>query len=226
MNLQEAYNILNFWINKAIGSYLTPDELDDVTDRGSLAAYKDLQPKAATSQQIRDALLPFREPWDFIPSNTISGYLPVPSNLNYLNLINVRTSFAISGRTIYWDVPFPNDDELTSRLNSLIEPVTGTNPVGEQIAPGLFKLYPLQGYTGTVTFYRRPVKPHFAYTTISGRVIVYDAANSVQLEWPENWQDYVLIKALSSIGVNLSDQEISQFAEVKSNNNWLGANTQ
>lgn len=229
MNLQEAFNVLNFWINKTLGGYFTIAELELLTDRGQMALYTDLQPKYATSERVKDALSPFREQWDFTPPNTISGYLPIPTNLNYLNLLDVQIEVPISGRTLYVPVQMVNEDERAIRLNSQVDPVTSSSPIGEITKPSptasaMVRIYPLQGYTGTVTFLRRPVKPVFAHTTISERVIVYDAENSVQLEWKETEQDAVLLKALASLGINLTDQEVSQFAEAKNQNNFAGIN--
>lgn len=224
MNLQEAYNHLNFWINKKTGAWYSLEELDAITDRGQISLYSDIQPQYATSQHIKDALAPFRRTWNFTPSDTVSGVIPVPSNLNYLNLLSITISYDISGRTMYAPVTMVNEDEIGNRLNSQIDPVTVTSPIGEQLAPGFFRLFPLSGYTGDIKFFRRPAAPHFVYTTISERVIVYDDAASTQLEWPENWQNAVLLKALNSAGINLDDQEIQQFSEMKTGQNFQGLN--
>lgn len=225
MNLQEAYNHLNFWINKVTGAWYTIDELTEIVDRGQMSLYSDLQPQYATSQRIKDALAPFRATWDFTPTDTVSGVIPIPSNLNFLNLLDARITYDLSGVTRYVSLELPNEDELSARLNSQIDPVTVTSPIGEVIGTRFIKIYPTgSGYTGRVTFLRRPVKPNFVYTTISQRVIVYNHASSTQLEWPENWQNAVLLKALQSAGINLSDEEVEQFAELKTSQNFQNVN--
>jgi hypothetical protein len=224
LNLQEAYNQLNFWINKKTGAWYSPEELDAITDRGQISLFSDIQPQYATSQHVKDALAPFRRVWPFGPSETVSGVIPIPSNLNYLNLLSITVSYTISDRTTYAPVTMVNEDEIANRLNSQIDPVTVTSPIGEQLSPGFFRLYPSSGYTGNIVFFRRPAKPAFVYTTISERVVVYDDAASTQLEWPENWQNAVLLKALISAGINLTDQEIQQFSEMKTNQNFQGVN--
>lgn len=232
MNISECINFLNFWVNKSQGEYFTIQECVEIIDRGSLALYSDLQPKYATSQHIKDALAPFRSEWEFTPSNTISGIIPIPSDLNFLNLLDVSVNYAISGRTFYAPVTMYNEDVIATRLNSQIDPVTITSPVGEVKGQQTFsdgskvyyiRIYPTgSGYNGIVKFLRRPLKPHMAYTVISGRVIVYDAANSIQLEWSEEWQNIVLIKALKSIGINISDEAITQWAQQQSQQNFMG----
>lgn len=225
MDLQESFDFLNFWINKYTGNFYTIPELELLTDAGQMSQYEDIQPNYATSQRIKDALAPFIANYDFVPADTISGYIVIPSNSNYLNLLNVQIEYTISGRTSYAGVKMFNPDERASILNSQTNPVTITNPAGEMRTPRLIKLYPQNvGYTGTVDYLRRPVKPVFSYTIISGRTIVYDAAASTQLEWPQNWIIPLLIKSLESIGINLSDNEISQWSEMKAQQNFQSVN--
>jgi hypothetical protein len=224
VNISEAFDFLNFWINKKTGAFYTIPELTSIVDRGQMSLYSDLQPKYATSQHIKDALAPFRATYDFTTSDTVSGYIVVPSNSNYLNLLDVQIYYQISNRTIYYGVPMVNEDERADRLNSQIDPVTVTSPIGEISAPRYIRLYPASGYNGTVTYFRRPAAPVFGYSVISGRVIVYNPNTSTQLEWSENWQNAVLIKALSSVGINLSDNEVASYAQLKTQENFQNQN--
>jgi hypothetical protein len=140
---------------------------------------------------------------------------------NYLDLLDV--SIQVNG--IYYAVKLVNEDELSNRLNSQIDPVVASAPVGEVLQLRKIQLYPkVNSYTGSVSYMRKPLKPVYGYTVTGGRTIVYDPATSTQLEWRESDVNMVLLKALSSIGINLSDAEVSQFAEVKSQQNYQGVN--
>lgn len=231
MNLDKCYEFLNFWINKQMGSFYTMPELDLIVDRGQMTLYSNLQPKYATSQRIKDSLSPFVSSYDFGPSQTVSGYISIPSDSNFLNLLDVMINYTISGRGMrYYGVPMLNQDERANRLNSQVDPVTVTSPIGEQsiqVSPTgqrlcFIRLWPLEANTGTVTYLRRPVAPRFVYTVISGRRIVYDPVNSVQLEWGEQDQNMVLILALQSIGINISEADIIQWSENKGGQNFQG----
>lgn len=226
MNLEEQFNFLNFWINKELGAFYTISELELLLDRGQIALYNDYQSKASTSQRIKDAMSPFRDSYSFTPSDTLLGVVTVPANRNYLNLLDLSIRYAISGRSITKQVAIQiyNEDERAERLNSQIDPVTVTSPIGEQVAEGSWQLYPEAQYFGKVTFYRRPVAPVFGYSVVSGRVIVYNPNTSTQMEWLETQQDEVLIKALSSIGINIGAQDVSQWAEIKSQQNYQNVN--
>lgn len=225
MTIKECVDFINFWIRKDRGAFLSIEESIEAIDNGQLAYYSDIKPKYATSQLIKDTLAPFKKKYNFTPSNTVSGYIVVPSNVNYLDLLDVEIQFQISNRTVYAPVKMINEDERSIRLNSQIDPPTVTSPVGEMDVPRYIKLYPTgSGYTGTVTYFKRPVKPVYAYTIISGRIIQYDAANSTQLEWRDTEHIPILLKALSSIGINLGDAEVGQFAQLKSQENYQGVN--
>lgn len=224
MNINECVDFLNFWIAKERGAYYTIPELIELIDRGQMSYYSDIKPKYATSTLVKEILSPFKRKYNFIPANTISGYIVIPSNVDYLDLLDVQIEYTISNRTVYAPVEMINEDERSDRLNSQIDPVTITSPIGEMDIPRFIRLYPVAGYTGTVTFFKRPVKPVFAYTVISGRVIVWDSGNSVNLEWRDSETEMLLLKSLASIGINLSAQDVSQFAEIKSQSNYQGIN--
>ena len=221
MNISEAFDFLNFWINKNTGAWYTISELTEIVDRGQMSLYEDLQPRYATSQRIKDALSVFKEKENF--TTQISGNIIVTDS-RYLNLLDIQIYFQISNRTVYYPLDILNEDVRADRLNSQLDPVTITSPVAEQVAAKTFRLYPASQYNGNITFLRRPIKPVFAYTVISGRVIVYNSVNSTQLEWNETWHNAILIKALSSIGINLTDSEVAQYAELKSQSNYQTIN--
>lgn len=221
MNLQDVFNELNFYINKFTGSFYTIPELENMVDLGNLALYSDLKPKYATSQLIKDALSPFRATYNF--TTQVSGYVIVPAT-DYLDLLDIQIYFQISNRTVYYPVKLYNEDERANRLNSQIDPVTITSPIGEQTAPKTFRLYPVGAYNGNVTYLRRPVKPVFGYSVISGRVIVYNQNTSTQLEWRDTDIPSLIIKSLEVAGINLRAEDITAWSQAKSEGNYINMN--
>lgn len=222
MNISEAFNFLNFWISKERGVFYTIPELELLVNRAQLSLYEDLQPKYATSQRIKDALAPFREVYNF--TTAVSGYIIVPQNLNYVSLLDIQIYYLISNTTVYYPVELINEDVRAYRLMSQVDPVTVTNPIGEQVGQQSFRLYPASQYNGNITFLRKPRDIVFGYNIISGSVIVYNPSTSTQFEWSENWQNAVLLKALSSIGINLTNDQVSGYAEMKTAANYNGMN--
>jgi hypothetical protein len=229
MNLQETFDFLNFWINKYTGAWYTFQELEMVIDRGQMSLFNDLQIQYATSQRVKDGLAPFRQTVQFTPATSPNGLITISSLSNepYISLLDLRIEYTdASGRDNFVSVKMYNEDELSFRLMSQIDPLTEEFPIGEVVSKGVFQLYPATGYTGRVTYLRRPVKPNAVPdpNQSGGRVIVIDEDASTQVEWLENWQNAVLIKALSSIGINLGEQDIMQYAELKSQSNFVSKN--
>jgi len=221
LNLEDIFALLNFYINKFTGSFYTVSELEDALDAGQMALYSDYKPKYATSQLSKEILAPFKETYNF--TTQVSGYVIVPDD-DYLDLLDLQIYFLISNRTIYYPIKLINEDERADRLNSQIDPVTVTSPIGEQTAPKTFRLYPVGAYNGNVTYLRRPVKPVFGYSVISGRVIVYNSGTSTQLEWRQTEVPSVIIKALEILGINLTSQEIMGWSNTKAESNYINVN--
>jgi len=221
LDLEDIFALLNFYINKFTGSFYTISELENILDAGQMGIYSDHKPKYATSQLSKEILSPFKETYNF--TTLVSGYVIVPDT-DYLDLLDLQIYFQISDRTVYCPIKLVNEDERANRLNSQIDPVTVTSPIGEQTAPKTFRLYPAYAYNGNVTYLRRPVKPVFAYSTVSGRVIVYNSGSSTQLEWRQSELGEIIIKALSGIGINIGSQEITGWAQVKSESNYQNVN--
>jgi hypothetical protein len=143
----------------------------------------------------------------------------------YLDLLDITIKYPANGGYAYYSIKMSNEDEIADKLNSQINPPVETAPVGEQIKVGQIQLYPqVDTYEGFVQYMRRPNKPIYGYDVVGGRTIVYNPSQSIQLEWRDSDINTILLKALSSIGINLSDQEVSQFAEIKSQQNYQSVN--
>lgn len=164
---------------------------------------------------------------NIVPITTITtgSTIRVYQSKPYLDLLDLEIQFTSSGHSVHYPIKMINEDERGDRLNSQIDPPLATAPVGEMIERRTIKLTPANTvYVGTATYMRRPKKPVYGYSIVGGRSIVYDPSSSVQLEWRETDINAILLKALASIGINLSDQEVSQFAQAKTQENYQGVN--
>lgn len=162
------------------------------------------------------------EPLVPIQSGDIIGIYTIKE---FLDLLDVTIRYQASGYNSYYSIKMTNEDELADKLNSQINPPVETAPVGEYVTLGEIQLYPqVNTYEGFVQYLRRPKKPIYGYEVVGGRSIVYNPSQSIQLEWRDSDVNTILLKALSSIGINLSDQEVSQFAETKSQQNYQSVN--
>lgn len=214
MDLNVAYNQLLFWVNLRQGGWYPPEELDAIVDKGQLSYYEDCFERYGTGQRLTDALAPFKiPPTAFTTSST--GLLTTTDD--YLDLISIYTT--VNG--IRRSCPLVNEDEITSRVNSQVIPNTINNPFAEITKDWDFQLYPQVQQTGAISYFRRPVAPFFKYTIVSGRVIVYDQAGSTQLEWADTQIQSLLIWTLRSIGINIGEKDIQEFADQVNKENLL-----
>lgn len=224
MDINEAFDFLNFWISKERGAFYTVPELELLIDRGQMSYYTDIKTKYSTSTLIKEILSPFKRTYAFTPSNSISGYVVVPSDVDYLDFLDMQIEVDISSRILYNPVEIMAEDSRAYRLNSQVDPVTVSNPVAEIMAPRYFKMYPAAGYRGIITYLARPVAPVFGYSVISGRVIVYNPLTSTQLQWRDSDIVPILLKSLQSVGINLTSADVSQFAAMKTAENYQNVN--
>jgi hypothetical protein len=233
MNIKEAVDYLNFWIRKERGAFYTIEESVNIIDIAQNAYFNDIMPKYATSQIVKDTLQPFKETLQFSPRITERGIITI-DDLDYYDLLDCTIEYTQDGRDTFYSVKMSNEDELADKLNSQINPPTYTAPVGQMFTTRdrdrnvlyQIQLYPkLDIYYGYIYYMRRPRKPVYAYDNPPGtRIIQYLPNDSVQLEWRNNDITIILLKALASLGINLSDQEVSQFAELKNQQNYQGVN--
>lgn len=219
MALDADYEFLDFWINKQFGTYYSPEEKDLIVDRAQMSLYNDYYDKFGASQRLNDALAPFKREFVFTNITSPGGLIMLPDV--YQNLLSVYTIVqdARIGLPTNRPVPILNEDEKVARDNSQIYPPSMWDPYGMVVQNWDVQLFPEVPMAGKVYYLTRPAAPVFSYSIVSGRVIVYDPINSVQLEWAEKDKDSILIKALSYIGINIREQDVIQYAEMKSGQN-------
>lgn len=219
MDLNEAYTVLNFYINKEQGGWYAPEELTRIVTRAQHTLYNTYYTKYATSQRLDDALAPFKVDFQFTNVSTPAGVITTPDD--YLDLLGIYT-IVTGGDNITRKRPVEivNEEELVIRLNSQVAPVTVNDPIGIIKTDWNVQLYPDQPQAGIMMYLRSPVAPYFAYSVVSGRVIVYDQANSVQLEWSDKDIETILLIALNGLGINLSEADVLQWSELKTQQNF------
>lgn len=219
MDLNEAYTVLNFYINKEQGGWYAPEELTRIVVRAQHTLYNTYYTKYSTSQRLDDALAPFKVDFQFTNVSTPGGLITTPDD--YLDLLGIYTIVTGADNiTRKRPVEIVNEEELVIRLNSQVAPVTVNDPIGIIKTEWNVQLYPEQPQAGIMMYLRSPVAPYFAYSVVSGRVIVYDQANSVQLEWSDKDVETILLIALNGLGINLSEADILQWSELKTQQNF------
>lgn len=219
MDLQTAYNFLNFEVNKVFTAYYSPGDYDLVVDRAQMSLFNDYYDQFGASQRLNDALAPFKKTFQFTQSATPGGFIITPTDYEHLLSIYTTVQNAITGLPQNRPVPIVNEDEKVARDNSQIYPPSLTDPYAMITQNWDVQLFPMVPQAGVMYYLARPAAPKFVYTIVSGRVPLYDPINSVQLQWADKDVNSILIKALSILGINVNEQSIIQYAEMKSQQN-------
>lgn len=197
---------MQFVIRKQLGVFVTIPEAVEALRAAQLDRYAYDFSQYQTNQVVVDGLSPFKVRHQFTTNS--SGEVTNPSDYQHL----LGGVFTVTGSTIN-TVRFINDDELGDALTNQLRPVSTSRPIAVDSALG-FQLYPQTQQTGFYTYLRIPNTPVYAYTQVN-RVITYDAANSVQLEYYDVYIDNIIARALSYFGINLDDQAVQQFAQLQ-----------
>lgn len=219
MDLNEAYTLLNFYINKEQGGWYSPEELTRIVDRAQKTLYNTYYTKYSTSQRLDDAMAPFKVDYQFTTMNTTGGLILTPDN--YLDLLALYTIRVDNNNVPHKRaVEIVNEEELAIRTESQVVPVTLDDPIGVIKVNWDIQLYPAVPQSGLLMYLREPATPFYSYSVVSGRVIVYNPSLSVQLEWSDKDIETILIIALNSIGINLSENDLLQWSELKTQQNF------
>jgi hypothetical protein len=201
--LEDVYNFMRFIVRKERSVFLTIDEAMDSLDTGQMDAFEEFFKMYGINQNVHDALRPFRIYYQFTSDS--SGFVTFPDG--YLHLIG--QPFTVTGSTVN-RIEFLNEDELPFALTSQLRPISNTYPIASDTSMG-FSVYPQQTQTGFFTYLRRPARPVYA-TVESGRLIVFDATNSINLEWEDSYINNIIARALKYVSVNMGEPEVYNFA--------------
>lgn len=225
MNINDVHNIILFYLNKEQNQFVSHGEIDLCLDRAQQALFNEYynNPRKNSaivgyggSQRTNDAISPFKSTYTFTDSDTPSGLLTLPAN--YMYLISLQTTVYSNdlARNITYPVQVLNEEELSSRLESQVCPVSTTGPICIMNSSNKIQLFPETGQSGKLFYFRRPAVPVFGYTQ-SGRTITYNSGTSTQLEWRDSEINNVIAIALSYFGINMRAADLIQFAELKTN---------
>ncbi len=107
-----------------------------------------------------------------------------------------------------------DDSELNGILSSSIVAPSNEYPILAFFEDGI-QFYPKGLGDAELTYLHRPTVPLWAYQLIGTGRPVYDPANSIDLEWPEQVFNEIAIRVLSFVGINLREADLAQYSEGK-----------
>ena len=209
MRIDTLYNLVVYIMRKERNGFVSISDFNQIVPRAQVDCYNDFYSSIPKGQKEHDALAPFKTSYSFTVVTSPVGVVTLPDD--YAHLIAAYTS--VSG--VNFPIIFPEEDEIDNAKNPYgLRAPSLTYPIGEEISMGVFQLTPATPQTGKMWYYREPTTPIYAFT-LNGRTIVYDAVNSVDVEFTDIYQNKVVAACLKYFGINLSDQEVFQFGLLK-----------
>ena len=212
MNLFQLYELLHIAANKDVMSnWFTPAQFQLELQAKSIRLLRDrlglperYQPGtfsggADASRVIETDLLPF-----FVES--IQQVVNQETNITdwyYIDTYYTRNSI------------FPeiiSKQEVPGRINHPTKKPTEEYPAAIVVAKGL-KIWPNTVTSATVLYYKKPKDPVFATTVNADGELVYDAANSTELEWRDENKLDIIHLIMQDLGVNIEKQDLQQLAQ-------------
>lgn len=215
VDLDQLYTFLNFLINKFLGTFYSPEQMDLLVDRAQMDYYNYQYDKFGASQRLNDSMAPFKRTFVFTQATSPGGLVTPPGD--YYNLLTIIPTIFNSITNQAQDVTCPilNEDEIVGRENSQIIPCNTSNPFGQVVKNWGVQLYPQIPQAGRLLYLSRPDTPVYKYAVQSGRVIVYDQEDSTQLEWADKDVGEIILIALDYFGINLREADVQGWADRK-----------
>jgi len=203
-NINDIYGFINYIFGKQLGDFITVEECMQCLDNAQMQLFEEEFKVYSVNQTIIDSLLPFK----VIQSFTSDASGNVTFQPNYMHLL--AGAYTTTNNTIN-PIRFVTEDELPYYLTNQLRPVATSSPCAINIANG-FKLFPESAQSGKYSYMKRPATPVLAYSYVN-RVFTYNSSGSTQLEFSDAYVNNIISRALSLIGVSLSEQEVQQFAQ-------------
>jgi hypothetical protein len=204
-SIERAHYDLKMLLPSSDSRYFSPEELDAAINLAVTDLFN-MQYKAfGETQRISDDLSQFKV---IAPIPLAAGIGPLPANHLYTLSVYVTKIGTVSiikrlriveeqfiAQYIDSEAFAPTEDFCICRL-------IGTN----------IHVYPETVTEIGITYFRRPSTCKFAYTLtgLLGNIPVYDAINSIQIDYSEAAYNQILQKALTYLGVAQKDSTLMQ----------------
>ena len=218
--IKAIHDFIRFLIKKHRSNHVTPEEIDNAINWGSLDKFNELYGLAyqfqtpvpvprqgyEINQKNKDDLDVFLS--DPTPLVNTAGVAPLPDD--YVHVSFLRTT----NGSVSKEVEFIRDDKWSFRTNRITAAPSYDNPVCRQYN-GKLELLPIDIASLSLSYLKYPTKAVWAYTLNGNGRPVYDDASSIDFEWGEENHMDIITRALQFLGINLEDATAVQFKDMR-----------
>lgn len=227
VSINEVKKLVDYIVRKNNSGYLNPDQFNLIMHRAQMTKFMELYgnpkeyqvenpiPRIAyeVTQKISDDLRQFKKTADMILNSQGRGNLPS----DYVHTISLQyvaglnTSSGVEKQYIPIDVV--SEDKEYYRLGSAIVPPTKKYPIAV-LKSTYYQIHPIDISVVKLSYLSQPIAPIWNYTIVNGRP-VFNAATSIDLNWPDVAVNDIVTRACSYIGISIKDNEILNYTQVK-----------
>lgn len=219
MNIDDVYKVVSYMVDKYQGAYLSPNDFNLAINTAQRQYLNFLTGETAEFSQGRTNKFTGGFSNDVTTGGSLTNFLK-EDTLTITNQLAPQPSdfYKISAmRTI--DTPPDNyavrrvgADKIYAYVGNSIDAPTLTEPIYTEIGTN-FKFFPSTLTSAKIIYFKIPAEAKWAYTGD----LVYDAVNSVQLEWPLNDYNDIIYRTLGIIGINLKDGDLIRVSQTVKN---------
>lgn len=219
MNINEIYKLVSYMVDKYQGTYLSPDDFNMAINTAQRQYLNFLTGETSESTQGGRPSRYGGTSQNISIGGSLSvflkeGTLSVNSQLaaqpvDFYKISAMRTS------DDNYAVRRVGADKVYAYIGNAIDPPTLTEPIYTEIGNN-FKFWGLSTAVDTpvkIIYFKVPTDAKWAYTG----ALVYDAATSVQLEWPKNDLNDIIYRTLGIVGINLKDADLIRVSQTVKN---------
>jgi len=193
-----------------IGNTLTIPQFNEMAHRAQMFVYEKDRAVYISQGEASDYLKSFLKTKTY-SSTSIFGEITMPNDLEHV--VGMRSYYVkADGDGIEVPMVEIKSSDWGSVTSSSLFAATKRFPKYAEFGD-VIKFIPRTLTNITVDYFKTPLHPEWAYTTVNSRP-VYDVANSIDFEWDEFAMNQVMGAFLSFVGVNLKDVELSNFAQM------------
>lgn len=229
MTLFDMYSLMELILNKDYGgNVLTPERFRQLIKVVNIDKFKkkfglpeEYQPGRPVPREYveitlknADDLRKFKAT-PLINTPAVAGLLPYPEDYAHRDQIvyNQTVFTGVAPEVIPRQVEILTETQAAARRSNYTKRPTTTYPIGVMRSAGI-QIYPITVTVVDFYYWRFPIDPVFSYNQYAG-YITYNAAASVEFEWPEDEKLSLVAMMLGYLGINLRDADILQYSEMK-----------
>ncbi len=240
MLINNIHIFVKFLKNQGQNIYHTPEQIDDAINRAALDLFRQEEKIFEAQQIITDTLGAMKVRLAF--TNDVSGVYSLP--LDYVRATNLAfdidsitetliltpetftfcdpTFTETTSSTLLSNLEHPIDllvdSDWINRQKSKFLPPEESNPIARIFGRSL-QILP-KTITPILYYLKTPTKAKFAFTVSGdGFSTIFDAANSIDLDFPEISHNEIVEKTISLLGISVRDNILTQFEQIQKRNN-------